>query len=536
MKVEQYKRQAVPGVRQVPYHVKPMDLSEGLRIGAAGTEALGKGIANLGKSIEGVAEVYKKVQAEKDELFGNATFHEFEAEMKAFQPTLDAEKDDEALNLIYRKYGDRITGETSISDESRKRLLQALDNRFEVGRIHAGGTRNRMAVQANINQTQKYFEEARDAGNTDKALILAEELRRKGVGMPSNEAITSICRKNGYETNIATLTYGSLDDLESDIGKALLNGGGFDGMSEKDSILIREQIRKQKRLIEAEDRDRFLADITGGNVPELDALEAEHRNGLVSDRQYVWKSDAVKAWLKEQKRERLHGESQAEKAREKAKKEQMNSFLTDLRISEIPDDEISRKEFFNRKKEEAIKLSKDNAFLGHVWSICGERQKEDTSYKRTPGYLLGMNILEGMKKDFTSYARAADWNWYSFGIRHAPKAGKEVTKTNYDMMKDKLSLWLKNNPQATEPEIRTYLEESKNFINQQAIADLAAAWDRIPTGRTGLTAAAPQTGDRIPGKAGDPTKSTPVKGGKMELKDGRIVEYDGKGWRVVNGK
>ena len=403
MKVEQYKRQAVPGVREVPYHVKPMDLSEGLRIGAAGTEALGKGIANLGKSIEGIADLQKKVQAEKDELFGNATFHEFEAEMQAFQPTLDMEKDDEALNLIYKKYGDRITDETSISDESRKRLLQALDNRFEVGRIRAGGTRNRMAVQANINQTQKYFEEARDAGNTDKALILAEELRRKGVGMPSNEAITSICRKNGYETNIANLTYGSLDDLESDIGKALLNDGGFDGMSEKDSILIREQIRKQKRLIEEEDRDRFLADMTDGNVPALDALEAEHRNGVVSDGQYVWKSNTVKTWLEKQKRERLHGESQAEKARQKAVKEAKAELLLRIGLADFTgtgqENEALTKGFWDEARR---KFNTDFVTLNEINNSLKSASKEGNVFS-TPEGKLCREVLSKAYKDGKLY-------------------------------------------------------------------------------------------------------------------------------------
>lgn len=400
MKVEQYKRQVAPqGGNGIPYQVKPLDLSEGLRADAAGMELLGKGMADIGKSIGAIQEIQKKVLAEKDELFGNAAFHEFEAEMQAFQPTLDTEKDDEALNLIYKKYGDRIIGEKSISDESRERLLQALDNRFEVGRIRAGGTRNRMAVTANINQTKNYFDEAVSAGSTEKALILAEELRRKGVGMPGNEAITSICRKNGYETNIANLTYRSLDDLESDIGKALLNGGGFDGMSEKDSILIREQIRKQKRLIEAEDRDRFLADITGGNVPELDALEAEHRNGLVSDRQYVWKSDAVKAWLKEQKRERLHGESQAEKARQKAVKEAKAELLLRIGLADFTgtgqENEALTKGFWD---EALKKFNHDFVTLNEINNSLKSASKEGNVFS-TPEGKLCRDVLSKAYKD-----------------------------------------------------------------------------------------------------------------------------------------
>lgn len=399
MKVEQYKRQVAPqGGNGIPYQVKPLDLSGGLRAGAAGTEQLGKGVADTGKSIGAIQEIQKKVQAEKDELFGNAAFHEFEAEMQAFQPTLDTEKDDEALNLIYKKYGDRIIGEKSISDESRERLLKALDNRFEVGRIRAGGTRNRMAVTANINQTKNYFDEAVSAGSTEKALILAEELRRKGVGMPGNEAITSICRKNGYETNIPNLTYGSLDKLENDIGKAL-SSGGFDGMSEQHSVLIRAKIREQKRVVEAEDRDRFLADMVNGNVPEMEALEAEHQNGLISDKQYVWKSSTVKAWLKEQKKERLYGESQAEKARQKAVKEAKAELLLRIGMADFTGTSQENGALVKGFWDEAVKkFEKDFVTLNEINNSLKSASKEGNVFS-TPEGKLCREVLSKAYKD-----------------------------------------------------------------------------------------------------------------------------------------
>ena len=257
----------------------------------------------------------------------------------------------------------------------------------------------RMAVTANINQTKNYFDEAVSAGSTEKALILAEELRRKGVGMPGNEAITSICRKNGYETNIPNLTYGSLDKLENDIVKALSSGGGFDGMSEQHSVLIRAKIREQKRVVEAEDRDRFLADMVNGNVPEMEALEAEHQNGLISDKQYVWKSNTVKAWLKEQKKERLYGESQAEKARQKAVKEAKAELLLRIGMADFTGTSQENGALVKGFWDEAVKkFEKDFVTLNEINNSLKSASKEGNVFS-TPEGKLCREVLSKAYKD-----------------------------------------------------------------------------------------------------------------------------------------
>ena len=170
----------------------------------------------------------------------------------------------------------------------------------------------------------------------------------------------------------------------------------------------------------------------------------------------------------------------------KSKQDAENRFLVDLRVaSDYPDDPVERKAWCREALNRAMEVSDDDSFLGKVQSRCNEILKEDVSYRQTPGYRLGMHVLEGYKNAFTSYAEPARRRWYTLGIKTAGKASPEITKTNYDVVKDKFAQWLKNNPNADEGMMRQWLDDQKKFINEQCVADLLSAYAGIPTGRFG---------------------------------------------------
>lgn len=166
----------------------------------------------------------------------------------------------------------------------------------------------------------------------------------------------------------------------------------------------------------------------------------------------------------------------------KSKQDAENRFLVDLRVaSDYPDDPVERKAWCREALNRAMKVSDDDSFLGKVQSRCNEILKEDVSYRQTPGYRLGMHVLEGYKNAFTSYAEPARRRWYTLGIKTAGKASPEITKTNYDVVKDKFAQWLKNNPNADEGMMRQWLDDQKKFINEQCVADLLSAYAGIKT-------------------------------------------------------
>ena len=166
----------------------------------------------------------------------------------------------------------------------------------------------------------------------------------------------------------------------------------------------------------------------------------------------------------------------------KSKQDAENRFLVDLRVaSDYPDDPVERKAWCREALNRAMKVSDDDSFLGKVQSRCNEILKEDVSYRQTPGYRLGMHVLEGYKNAFTSYAEPARRHWYTLGIKTAGKASPEITKTNYDVVKDKFAQWLKNNPNADEGMMRQWLDDQKKFINEQCVADLLSAYAGIKT-------------------------------------------------------
>ena len=535
MKVEQYMRKSVPdsGNRGIQYRTEPLDLSRGLAIRAEAGEKLEeggkKGLVKTGSGIHDmfakIEETNRKVQREKDELFLDGVFHQAGAEFSSFEPTLDSDADGKRLELIRQKYSKSIENEKSISDESRTRALRLLENRFGEAGIRIGAARSRMVAIQNNRQKMEFLKENVANGNTAEALVWRDKLEIAGVAVPSADSIRSVCTLNGLVNELENAEIQTLRLDREKIKTCFDKKEGFLGMNSEHTRTYSRKLEEALRVKQADADQAWLAGFQNGdNIQTEDSLRAEHDYGLLDDKTYNKRLGIIRSYNQSIERAKRYSETQAEKAREKAEKEKINSFLSDLRLCEIPDDEIERKEFFNRKKEEAIKLSRDHSFLNQTWSICGDRMKEDSGYKNSIQYHLGMNILEKMKNEFTSYAEAADWNWYTLGIRHAPKAGKEVTKSNYEVMKNKLSLWLKNNPRATEAEIRSYLDETKKFINEQAVADLAAAWDKIPVGKVGFP------------KKESPSKESPPKiGERRRTRDGRIAEYDGKGWRAVNG-
>lgn len=112
--------------------------------------------------------------------------------------------------------------------------------------------------------------------------------------------------------------------------------------------------------------------------------------------------------------------------------------------------------------------------------------------------------LAGMKGDFTSYAEPARRKLKNLWIApSAPAAEKDVTVGNYEMMKMKLDDFIRNNPDASPEAVNKFIDETKAFINQQAVQDLVAAWLKVEIPNTGFkTGGLPSVQSRMDGNQG----------------------------------
>lgn len=543
MRIEEYKQQVVPetGKRDVPYAVREADFSAGLSIDPGKT--LAEGAAKFGGAVVDafgkITETLKKIQDEKDYLFTTGLTDELKTQMDTFQITEDSQADAEKVEAMRKRMMMRIDSDRSISDAARANLTESVERKLQVFGAGLEFRRGEMVHKRNVKESYDRMGTAIQNGDFDAAMTHRAYLEKHVLPVPDAEEVRSKCILNRTVRSMEGAEYLVLYGQELELEEAIRAGTGLNGMNLGDTIAAKKKLKQRQaelsREMDEDFRKRFTdgkldyanvkAAYDQGSVPvevfnvwqrkfrelksaEIMAEADRNLNALKSRslddgdlkmifeglRMEIQESVRTGELSKEQGAELEKGLTDRDFRRiwnkqewgKKSKQDAENRFLVDLRVaSDYPDDPVERKAWCREALNRAMKVSDDDSFLGKVQSRCNEILKEDVSYRQTPGYRLGMHVLEGYKNAFTSYAESARRRWYTLGIKTAGKASPEITKTNYDVVKDKFAQWLKNNPNADEGMMRQWLDDQKKFINEQCVADLLSAYAEIPTGRFG---------------------------------------------------
>lgn len=539
MRIEEYKQQVVPetGKRDVPYAVREADFSAGLSIDPGKT--LAEGAAKFGGAVVDafgkITETLKKIQDEKDYLFTTGLTDELKTQLDTFQITEDSQSDAEKVEAMRKRMMMRIDSDRSISDAARANLTESVERKLQVFGAGLEFRRGEMVHKRNVKESYDRMGTAIQNGDFDAAMTHRAYLEKHVLPVPDAEEVRSKCILNRTVRSMEGAEYLVLYGQELELEEAIRAGTGLNGMNLGDTIAAKKKLKQRQaelsREMDEDFRKRFTdgkldyanvkAAYDQGSVPvevfnvwqrkfrelksaEIMAEADRNLNALKSRslddgdlkmifeglRMEVQESVRTGELSKEQGAELEKGLTDRDFRRirnkqewgKKSKQDAENRFLVDLRVaSDYPDDPVERKAWCREALNRAMKVSDDDSFLGKVQSRCNEILKEDVSYRQTPGYRLGMHVLEGYKNAFTSYAEPARRRWYTLGIKTAGKASPEITKTNYDVVKDKFAQWLKNNPNADEGMMRQWLDDQKKFINEQCVADLLSAYAGIKT-------------------------------------------------------
>ena len=539
MRIEEYKQRVVPetGKRDVPYAVREADFSAGLSIDPGKT--LAGGAVKFGGAVVDAAgkisETLKKIQDEKDYLFTTGLTDELKTQLDTFQITEDSQSDAEKVEAMRKRMMMRIDSDRSISDAARANLTESVERKLQVFGAGLEFRRGEMVHKRNVKESYDRMGTAIQNGDFDAAMTHRAYLAKHVLPVPDAEEVRSKCILNQMVRSMEGAEYLVLYGLELELEEAIRKGTGLNGMNVSDTIAAKKKLKQRQaelsREMDEDFRKRFTdgkleyanvkAAYDQGSVPvevfnawqrkfrELKSAEIINeadrnlnalKNRSLDDgdlkmvfeglRMEVQESVRTGELSKEQGAELEKGLAERDFRRirnkqewgKKSKQDAENRFLVDLRVaSDYPDDPVERKAWCREALNRAMKVSDDDGFLGKVQSRCNEILKEDVSYRQTPGYRLGMHVLEGYKNAFTSYAEPARRRWYTLGIKTAGKASPEITKTNYDVVKDKFAQWLKNNPNADEGMMRQWLDDQKKFINEQCVADLLSAYAGIKT-------------------------------------------------------
>lgn len=539
MRIEEYKQRVVPetGKRDVPYAVREADFSAGLSIDPG--KRLAEGAVKFGGAVVDAAgkisETLKKIQAEKDYLFTTGLTDELKTQLDTFQITEDSQSDAEKVEAMRKRMMMRIDSDRSISDAARANLTESVERKLQVFGAGLEFRRGEMVHKRNVKESYDRMGTAIQNGDFDAAMTHRAYLEKHVLPVPDAEEVRSKCILNRTVRSMEGAEYLVLYGQELELEEAIRAGTGLNGMNLGDTIAAKKKLKQRQAELSREMDEDFRKRFTDGKLDYANVKAAYDQGSVPVEVFNVWQRkfrelksaeiineadrnlNALKSrslddgdlkmvfeGLRMEVQESVRtGELSKEQGAElekgltdrdfrrirnkqewgkKSKQDAENRFLVDLRVaSDYPDDPVERKAWCREALNRAMKVSDDDSFLGKVQSRCNEILKEDVSYRQTPGYRLGMHVLEGYKNAFTSYAEPARRRWYTLGIKTAGKASPEITKTNYDVVKDKFAQWLKNNPNADEGMMRQWLDDQKKFINAQCVADLLSAYAGIKT-------------------------------------------------------
>ena len=539
MRIEEYKQQVVPetGKRDVPYAVREADFSAGLSIDPG--KRLAEGAVKFGGAVVDAAgkisETLKKIQDEKDYLFTTGLTDELKTQLDTFQITEDSQSDAEKVEAMRKRMMMRIDSDRSISDAARANLTESVERKLQIFGAGLEFRRGEMVHKRNVKESYDRMGTAIQNGDFDAAMTHRAYLEKHLLPVPDAEEVRSKCILNRTVRSMEGAEYLVLYGQELELEEAIRAGTGLNGMNLGDTIAAKKKLKQRQAELSREMDEDFRKRFTDGKLDYANVKAAYDQGSVPVEVFNVWQRkfrelksaeiineadrnlNALKSrslddgelkmvfeGLRMEVQESVRtGELSKEQGAElekgladrdfrrirnkqewgkKSKQDAENRFLVDLRVaSDYPDDPVERKAWCREALNRAMKVSDDDSFLGKVQSRCNEILKEDVSYRQTPGYRLGMHVLEGYKDAFTSYAEPARRHWYTLGIKTAGKASPEITKTNYDVVKDKFAQWLKNNPNADEGMMRQWLDDQKKFINEQCVADLLSAYAGIKT-------------------------------------------------------
>ena len=569
MKLEQYKAAYVPqGVRDVPYRWhKPAEKS-GFNIGGL-IEGIGNGAASLlgaaNDSAQKILKMKEKLQDERDETEAKTISMEMQAEQNTFDVTLDEEKDNERLEQMREKYTQKVYQNKTLSGRAQQAMLEGIDRSFSIQKIRIDGSRMKLIDNQHTVQLKSLMQDAIRNGDLEGAQGNYDALAAKGVALPAWDIVKS---QTVYYNNMAALSEMPSQKLYEEnlfATEQLRSGKEIDGMSRSDSLLYAKQthavladrnrndillygdLMRQKKITFAELKDKHgageltdsafetlrrdaanadyktlileadavLTAAASGEVSEADASSAmvllrneiEERNRLG-----LFDAEEAKKFLNAVDRKDLsllRQETERIKAVEKSGRE---SLKWKVYRTEWSSNESERREQRKAIETEILNhplLSREGKMS--LMDIVASRIKDHdnpSSYKHSFVHQNAMARLAGMKGDFTSYAEPARRKLKNLWIApSAPAAEKDVTVGNYEMMKMKLDDFIRNNPDASPEAVNKFIDETKAFINQQAVQDLVAAWLKVEIPNTGFKTGGLPVGTVKDGwkfKGGDP--------------------------------
>ncbi|MBR2510443.1 MAG: hypothetical protein IKB71_11965 [Lentisphaeria bacterium] len=458
-----------------------------------GDNGMASAIGNLGNSVTGALGVAAQFKKEFDETENRLSATEarnlfvkingeLQNRMKANPGSFsEFEKWAEEADKLYAEQSkvflDRMT------DKFRKQFeadmqgmrIEALNRRREVG--------TQAAVSANYSRFQTLFKEAAERDPQEAMRLLTENrgsliseqeyLTKKDIDLPRISQSAQMRRE--VEAN----TPGIIEKLSATDGN-----GNFTNFT----AVTPEFRQSMIRYAQAKDSQK--------RAEELYQFAEELDSGRPISRQMIENSFAGKTSAADLKQKQAM--IQMWERRESAKERATTAANAQQRKYRLDSDEFAIIDFkFSPNRDEAVKQYNDwrqkiiknyygdgpavKRLLSQLEdSFAAQHSKEKSSsgeYKKSYIYQKSQEMLSEMKDDFYSRYPGREDLWYI----NTYNDDENLKSINFKMATVELDAFLKNNPKATEQEVRTFLDNLKRDVNQAECNRLVDFWNQRRT-------------------------------------------------------
>ncbi len=340
-----------------------------------------------------------------------------------------------------------------MTDRMRQYVNARLSAADEALNVHLNHQMKRREVTYIVNENSKMLHDALNNGEYSVALAQNKKLADLGVPTKYSDAdIKSACTAVNLQKEFNVNNFSQLENLQKTDSDG--NYTEYKELKQTDRMRLISQ-GKQQQNADYNNRIIDYAKI----IPQFDNLEVAMAD-LEKQKDYL--PEQVYAGMKNMLAKSVN-------ARDKDKGDNLIAELY-LRETEIKAMDNSEKEAEFKKQlgrlnnlhlsasDRLAKIKTMNTFFRP------ETEKQNIKYRDSFQYKLAMSIIEENKDSFT-YEDNSIWRNKS-----------DIKSANYGMAKMKTDEFIKNNPNATESDIRKFIDDMKNQINNTKQQDLISAW------------------------------------------------------------
>ncbi len=223
--------------------------------------------------------------------------------------------------------------------------------------------------------------------------------------------------------------------------------------------------------ITVEDIDRFF---DGQTAPEAVRQKNQQRRIV----QQFAKAHAEAK--KQAEREAAQEAREVEREKQKKRRAEINEHEYRILTYDFSPDPARRQIQYSELKNEILtKYPNDGATVKKLTTQLDEslnaKVKPDSSYKNSYIYIKAKYMLSDMEDEFYSRYPGRGKSWYNL-FTNTYNNSSELEKTNYKMAEVQLDNFIRENPSATEQEVRAFLDNLKRDVNWAECDKLVQFW------------------------------------------------------------